>query len=144
MIDNNKRRNRTFNLHVVIRRGWFHQHFTQSFYTLRSQRRKKDWWLHCNICTFGICARKTAHKMLVKMTPGDWNLQYDLMQTFSLFLLPLYATEFLWWRSHVNNNSILLKWRWNRNYSVKKCKCLLFRNYYSFQHLCEKNVILFD
>jgi len=54
--------------HVI--RGRFHQHFTRSFYMQRSQKRNKDWWLHCIFELLGSVWVKAAHKMLVKSTPG--------------------------------------------------------------------------
>jgi len=34
--------------------GQFHQHFTRSFYACRYHKRKKDPWLDCISCAFGI------------------------------------------------------------------------------------------
>ncbi len=52
-----------YNLHLGVN---FTIMFTQSFYTYRSQKCKKDWRLVCIFCAFLIC----EHKMLEKLTPG--------------------------------------------------------------------------
>ena len=48
----------------------FHQHFTCSFYTRRSQKRKNDSQLKQLFSLSGSACVKAACKMLVKLTPG--------------------------------------------------------------------------
>ncbi len=48
--------------------GRFHQRFTQSFYSCRSQKRT-NWLLDCLFCAFEIYVKKAAHKMLMTLSP---------------------------------------------------------------------------
>jgi len=50
--------------------GQFHQHFTWSFYTWRSQKRKKDLWLDCLFALLGSSSVNAAGRMLMKLTSG--------------------------------------------------------------------------
>ena len=50
--------------------GQFHQHYTNSFYTCRSQKRKKLLELSVFFSLLESACIKAACKMLVKLTPG--------------------------------------------------------------------------
>ncbi len=50
--------------------GWFHQHFTYSFYTPRSQSAKKTDGLTVFLRILGSVGVKPECKMLMKLTPG--------------------------------------------------------------------------
>jgi len=53
-----------------VTRGRFHQLFTQSFYTCRSQKRKKYSPDVSFLALLGSACLKSARKRLVKLTPG--------------------------------------------------------------------------
>jgi len=53
----------------------FHQCFTHSYYSRRSQKCKKYSQPVSMFCAFGICASKAARKMLMKYTPEPFTRQ---------------------------------------------------------------------
>ena len=60
--------------YILVLMGRFHQHFTSSFYTCRSQNRKKDCQVKQLYCAFGICASKSCSLNVGEIDPRSASL----------------------------------------------------------------------
>jgi len=54
---------------MCVNWGRFHQHLSNS-YTRRSQKCNRHWWLDYLFALLGSAHVKSAHKMLLKLSPG--------------------------------------------------------------------------
>jgi len=107
----------------VVAESWcqFHQHFTHSFYTRRSQKRKNDSQVVSLFYTLGICVHKSfAHKMF------DIDPRLEFLEN-TFFLNKCYPSKFNWLQKH--NNSCLsvsrinnFNWNYYEWLALAKCR----------------------